>query len=137
METLVPMVSPHFSLRDVSCLHCGVNGTKSELIDALERLRSLVARPIIVDDAYRCQIHNAEVGGVPDSMHVKGIAADIRIVGMTCKEMYVAANELGVFGGIGVDEHKGYIHVDLRSDQHRWCYDIHGVSCQWDYTLDS
>lgn len=130
-------VSEHFTLQEIACHHCGVNGAKPELIDALEKLRWLLNRPIIVDDAYRCPTHNAEVGGVSNSQHVQGIAADIKVNGMTCKELYLVIRESELFGGVGVDEHKGYVHVDLRPGSHRWTYDIHGHQAPWDFGLDA
>lgn len=98
-------------------------------MDALESLRALVGVPITVDDAYRCEYHNAAVGGVPNSQHVQGIAADIKIQGMTPSEMYTAALQIPAFagGGIGVSESAtGYVHLDTRPELSRWSYDIEG-----------
>ena len=131
--------SEHFKDAELECHHCHVNACTQELVDALEALRSIVAKPITVDDAYRCPVHNAEVGGVPNSEHTRGIAADIKVAGMTPAEMYQAALRVPTFasGGIGVAEHQGYIHVDVREQHARWCYDTSGKSCAWDPSLDT
>jgi uncharacterized protein YcbK (DUF882 family) len=116
-----------------------VNECTAELVNALEALRDIVGDvPIIVDDAYRCPEHNQKVGGVPNSEHVLGLAADIKIKGMTPAEMYAAALKVPAFanGGIGVAEHQGYIHVDTRPRVARWCYDVHGKACAWNPELD-
>lgn len=137
------MHSLHFSDAELAChgTHCcgGVNGCQQALVDALEALRVEVGVPITVDDAYRCAVHNAAVGGVPDSEHVRGIAADIRIQGMTPAEMYKAALQVPAFanGGIGVSVDGGYIHVDTRVGKARWCYGADGQQCAWDATLDA
>ena len=131
------MNSEHFTDREMACHHCGVNACKPELFAALEALRSLVGIPITVDDAYRCPVHNAAVGGAHHSEHVQGIAADIRIGEMTPAEMYQAARKVDAFGGIGVAEHQGYIHVDTRPVEARWCYDAAGKPCLWDGRLDA
>lgn len=44
----------------------------------LEQVRGVLgSRPIIITSGYRCPELNAAVGGVSDSAHVKGLAADI------------------------------------------------------------
>ena len=137
--------SPHFSDSELSChgmastppCGCGgVNECQQELVDALEALRK-VGLPIAVDDAYRCPVHNAAVGGAPNSEHMRGIAADIKITGMTAAEMYQAALNIPAFanGGIGVAEHQGYIHVDTRGVSARWCYDVKGKTIPFDKSL--
>jgi len=34
---------------------------ETRLVDALEELRSLAGKPIVIHDAYRCERHNQEV----------------------------------------------------------------------------
>ena len=86
-----------------------------------EALRALGAEPILVDDGYRCPEHNAAVGGVNDSQHTEGKAADIRIEGLTLQQMYDRAKSIPAFlnGGIGVYD-GGFIHVDIRNGKARW-----------------
>ena len=43
----------------------------------LEPARHRLGRPITVNSGYRCQVHNKTVGGVANSQHVRGEAADI------------------------------------------------------------
>jgi hypothetical protein len=50
------------------------------LCDVLELIRSLCGgNPVTVSSGYRCPELNAAVGGVSDSAHVHGLAADITI----------------------------------------------------------
>lgn len=128
------MTSPHFTSAELACQCCGENDCKQSLLDALELLRAAVGVPIIVDDAYRCAKHNGSVGGVLNSYHTRGMAADIKITGMTPKQMYHAALQVPQFGGIGVAQR--YIHVDVRPVIARWCYDVEGEPCAWNPGLD-
>ena len=47
----------------------------------LEPLRVAMKRPIILSSGFRCQELNRKVGGVSNSQHLKGQAADISIEG--------------------------------------------------------
>lgn len=42
----------------------------------LEKVRALLGAPMHIDSGYRCPALNKAVGGVPDSAHVQGYAAD-------------------------------------------------------------
>ena len=43
----------------------------------LEPLRSALGKPIKINSGFRCKQLNSAVGGVPDSHHLQGLAADI------------------------------------------------------------
>lgn len=43
----------------------------------LNPLREAYGKPIIVNSGYRCRVLNKQIGGVPTSDHIKGMAADI------------------------------------------------------------
>lgn len=111
----------HFSDAELTCKHCGAEGCTDELKQALDDLRELAGVPIVVDDAFRCEEHNAAVGGVPHSEHPRGEAADIKIHGKTLQEMYDLARQIPAFanGGIGVYD-GNFIHVDVRGQKARW-----------------
>lgn len=42
----------------------------------LEKIRALLGAPLHIDSGYRCPTLNKAVGGVPDSAHISGYAAD-------------------------------------------------------------
>lgn len=120
-------LSAHFSRSELQCHDCGKCVIDPGLLEALEALRSLGPEPILIDDAYRCPEHNAAVGGVNDSQHTEGKAADLRIEGLTVQQMYDRAKTVLAFlkGGIGVYD-GGFIHVDTRDGKARWAR-IRGV----------
>lgn len=72
-------LSSHFNASEFVCHCCGQGSVDSRLIELLEELRAKAGKPIHVNCGYRCPSHNAEVGGVPNSQHVLGTAADITI----------------------------------------------------------
>ena len=49
--------------------------------NVLEPVRERLGKPIVVNSGFRCPIHNAAVGGVANSQHMKGEAVDI-----TCED---------------------------------------------------
>jgi uncharacterized protein YcbK (DUF882 family) len=114
-------LSPHFSEYEFACQHCGLIKLDPALVPALEDLRMLAGgKPIKIHDAYRCEVHNAQVGGAPQSEHETGSAADLEIEGLSLKEMLAAALRNPAFGGIGLYPDEGFIHVDVRERFARW-----------------
>ena len=56
----------------------GVEENLQALVDnVLDPLRERYGKPIKVNSGFRCLVHNKTVGGVPNSQHMKGEAADI------------------------------------------------------------
>ena len=47
------------------------------MTEVLEPARRRLGKPIVINSGYRCSVHNATVGGVVNSQHMKGEAADI------------------------------------------------------------
>lgn len=77
-------------------------------LDCLQRLRTLLGRPLVILSAYRDPIHNARVGGAPLSQHRFGKAFDCRLT-MDRDMLVRLAREAG-FKGIGL--YKTFVHVD-------------------------
>ncbi|HTM51962.1 MAG TPA: D-Ala-D-Ala carboxypeptidase family metallohydrolase [Bryobacteraceae bacterium] len=125
--------SPHFSDAELACPHCHVNGCRQELVDALESIRALVGLPVRINSAYRCTKHNAQAGGAGKSEHVAGMAADIRVEGMTATQLELIALRIPAIRGIGRDDRQQYIHIDVRSARTlaRWCYSASGQWCSY------
>ena len=86
-----------------------------ELVDAIQRLRVLAAKPLTINSGFRCITHNAKIGGADDSQHCKGTAADIATPkGFTDEKFFELARQIPEFetGGMGI--YDGRIHVDVR-----------------------
>ena len=114
--------SRNFAEEEFACKCCGVVKVSQALVDALQKLRDLLGKPIIVTNAYRCPKHNKEVGGAVNSLHMRGTAADITVEGMELDDLYRAVSKIPEFrnGGIGIYPQNNFIHVDLRSKKGRW-----------------
>jgi hypothetical protein len=114
-------LSAHFSKAEFACHCCGKLRIETGLIDALEELRKLAGKEVIVHDGYRCAAHNQEVGGVTGSEHTLGMAADIAIAGLSLQQMFELALQVPTFlnGGIGVYD-GGFLHLDTRPHPARW-----------------
>lgn len=59
---------------------------KALVEDVLQPLRTAWGKPLVINSGYRCPELNRAVGGVPDSQHVKGEAADV-----ACDDPYALA----------------------------------------------
>jgi len=67
----------NFSRHEFRCPCCGRGVVSLALVLALEDVRSLYGRPVRITSGWRCQTHNREVGGHPQSRHMVGCAADL------------------------------------------------------------
>lgn len=114
-------VSKNFRLREFA----SKDGADEVLIDddlvtLLENIREAAGgKAITINSGYRSPEHNAAVGGVPNSQHVKGTAADIVVEGTDPLTVgQIAEHFLNKKGGIGV--YKSFTHVDTRANRSRW-----------------
>lgn len=108
-----------FESKDGQSSPYGETVVKRELIVRLNAIRSRFKKPIIVNSGYRSPEHNAKVGGVKNSTHIQGIAADIRPQNKEdLKELRKIADELNPHGGVGF--YDSFVHVDVRGEKARW-----------------
>ena len=69
---------PNFDEWEFRCPCCGSvgNGIATTLVDALQDLRNKTGKAITISSGYRCSKRNKAVGGVSNSKHLYGMAAD-------------------------------------------------------------
>ncbi len=102
----------HFKQTEFACKHCGKVKVSSVLITKLEALRAELGNiPIVITSGYRCPIHNKVIGGVKNSQHTRGTAADIKVNHYTPAEVAHFARMVG-FGYVKV--YKSWVHLDIR-----------------------
>ena len=98
------------------------NGIDPKLYELLDDIRERVGRPVHVSCAYRCPVHDADVGGVGGA-HPKGQAADIYVDDMGVEELAQIAEELQA-DGVGRYFNDGFVHIDVRDGRvdggYRW-----------------
>lgn len=88
----------------------------NRLADYLDGIREKVGIPILVSSGYRCPLLNKAVGGVPNSQHLKGLAADLLCADMSKLESVL--RETGGFNQLIKEHRKGspnsfWYHVSL------------------------
>jgi len=91
----------------------GISGQKMNLpfVVALDAIRDIVGVPLKVNSGYRSKAHNKAVGGVSNSAHTQGLAADIRCTSDELRARIVrAAIKSGITRiGLGAT----MIHLDM------------------------
>lgn len=70
-------VPKYFKLKEFICPCCGSVHINAGLVVLLDGARGMVGHPLHVNSGWRCKKHNIEVGGVENSRHLIGCAADI------------------------------------------------------------
>jgi uncharacterized protein YcbK (DUF882 family) len=103
--------STHFKQSEFACHCCNRVILSPELVLRLEQLRNKLGCPITITSGYRCPKHNKFVGGVRNSQHVRGCAADIKVSTLAPSAVAKAARACG-FGF--VKQYKTFCHVDCR-----------------------
>jgi putative chitinase len=87
-----------------------------KLMKAMEKIRTMLNRPIFVHVTYRSYDYNKLIGGAANSAHTKGMACDFHVGGMTCDEvrnkLLPKLEELG----LRMEDLPGsnWVHVDNR-----------------------
>lgn len=104
----------HFKVREFACQ----DGSQVVFIDdylctILDILRNKLGKPIIVTSGYRTPGWNAKCGGAKYSYHMRGMAADIRVNGMSAKELAKKLDEI-VPNGCGIIVYNSWVHFDVR-----------------------
>lgn len=89
------------------------------LVMVLQSLRSYFCAAVTINSGYRTPQYNAKVGGVTDSQHCYGTAADIVVRGKTPAQVAAYARQLMPdWGGVGV--YDSFCHIDVREAKADW-----------------
>lgn len=92
------------------------------LAQYLDRVRQQLGdRPITITSAYRPSAVNRAVGGVSNSRHVFGDAADIVVTDLQPHEVFQQLNNWHSSRG-GLGDSVAFTHIDLRGYRARWNY---------------
>lgn len=92
------------------------------IVNCLDPIRRIYGRPIIVSSGYRCPQLNALVGGVANSQHTKGEAADlVPASGGSLAGIVRAAVQFGGFDQLILEKAGGsrWVHVSWRDSGNR------------------
>ncbi len=108
--------TPHFARAEFGC-DCGgyCDGFPAEmnleLLLKLEALRNAVNVPVIITSGVRCRQRNAEVGGVDNSQHLFGQAADLHAPGIPIETVAAIGESLGLTAILY--EAEGFVHLAI------------------------
>lgn len=105
-------LTQHFNL-DEYTVHqtgnCTITREAIEHADILEEFRQWLQKPMKVNAWYRTPEYNKKVGGVPNSSHLRGVATDISMQGLSqekfikyAKKWKELCKEHGVVGEAGL-----------------------------------
>jgi uncharacterized protein YcbK (DUF882 family) len=121
----------NFNKTEFDC-KCGCKMPEEVLSNAkllaiqLQLIRDHSNAPIQINSAYRCPSHNKAIGGVSNSQHTLGRAADIVVKGQTPDDTVEMIEDMLAdeclfpfhLGGIG--RYNTFTHVDIRTNYARW-----------------
>ena len=114
-------LSKNFKLDEFKCKcgKCDPILVDDALIAWLQKIRDHFGKSVNVNSGYRCKTHNAspKVGGSPTSHHVKGMAADIRVQGITPEEVAKYAESIGI-QRIGL--YDTFVHIGSDTTKKFW-----------------
>ena len=87
----------------------------NKLADYLDVIREKVGKPILISSGFRCPVLNKAVGGVSNSQHQKGLAADLICADMESLEKVL--RETGGFDQLIKEHRKGsnsfWFHISV------------------------
>ena len=94
-----------------------------DLVKFLQNIRDHFNAAVNISSAYRCPTYNAKVSNASSkSKHMYGMAADIKVTGVTPAEVAKYAESIGVLG-IGLydtDSDGHFVHIDTRPTKSFW-----------------
>ena len=113
-------VSNNFRVKEFAC----TDGSDpifidTDLVDILQKIRNHFGKAVTITSAYRTPGKNKAVGGTTYSQHLYGRAADLKISGISPKNVSAYAEKLLPKSG-GIGTYATFTHIDVRTTKSRW-----------------
>ncbi len=112
-------ITEHFAWNEADCRCCQRIHSREAVKAAAEMMEGVRKkcgnRPVKVLSWCRCVRHNRKVGGALDSNHMRGIAVDFVVKGLTPAQVQTLLEDH--IGGLG--SYHGFTHIDL-GKMRRW-----------------
>lgn len=96
---------------------CSKTKIDDKLVKYLQQIREHFNAPITITSGYRCEKHNANVGGASGSRHTKGQACDFVVKGVKPADVAKYAESIGV---LGIGLYPDFVHIDTREKKSFW-----------------
>ncbi len=96
---------------------------------AIGAIEARFGRKVVVSSGYRDPNHNDRVGGADDSYHMRCMAADIFIPGVSKRSLVAAAYRERLVGGLGCYPGRQFIHIDVRDRPRGWNRPVTFAGC--------
>ena len=118
-------LSPNFTLEELTASEVaqrkGLDNTPNatetanlvRTAELLEQVRALLNKPILVNSAFRSKPVNDSVGSKDTSQHRIGCAADIRVPGMTPKQVVEACIASDIPFDQIIEEFSSWTHISV------------------------
>ena len=123
-EEMGIFVKRHITELACHCERCGHRLLlRPELIAALIELEVRCGETLTITNAYRCPDHNLEVGGLQNSRHIEGLAADIekpQVARIHGSESFIELARACGFGGVKPYPDKGIYHLQVPPPRGPW-----------------
>jgi hypothetical protein len=78
-----------------------------KLLAKLVELRNILERPVYITSGYRCPRYNQKIGGVVNSYHCIGLAADIKVKDINLIELLEICENIDFNQMEGITREKG------------------------------
>jgi hypothetical protein len=106
MTNLKHFIKEEFTCDSINCF----DKMNPKLLKMLDDARSIADTPFTITSSWRSKKHNAEVGGKPNSAHLRGTAIDVVCMSSHQRIVMVDAFIMAGFNRIGIA--KTFIHAD-------------------------
>jgi uncharacterized protein YcbK (DUF882 family) len=122
-------LSPNFTLQELTVSEIaarrGLDNTPNAIevanlvrvAELLEQVRALLGKPILVNSAFRSKQVNDAVGSRDTSQHRLGCAADIRVPGLTPKQVVQACIDANLPFDQVIEEFGSWTHISVPNTQ--------------------
>lgn len=104
------MTKNYFSRKEEWCPCCHSGGLVPDFREKLNKAREIAGVPFVLNSAFRCETHNADVGGKYTSAHLAGLAVDIKAEDSRTRYLILKGLFAAGFHRIGIG--KTFIHAD-------------------------
>jgi len=103
-------LSKDFYADEFECPDSGLMNMDPEFIKLLQRIRTTANIPFTITSGSRSPAHNFEVGGKPNSAHLRGLAVDIEA--LTSKARFTIIDSALLYGIPRIGVGKTFVHLD-------------------------